>query len=314
MAISAFNTNLSKVPQYLQGHLAMLTYAALVAGSFSLGSIVANEIAPTAISAVRFALATTVMGVVTFWAPGFKRSDFFAPWRYFILGGLQSIYFVFMFIGLKTASPVSSAAVFTLIPLFSGAFAFILLRQIMSMRMIMALILAAIGAIWVILRGDLQALKAFKLGQGELIYLYGCIIVGIYTPMIPKLNRGESAITFTFGTLFAGSLLLVIFAFNDIRMTDWFNLPTIVWLTLGYLVIFSTAISFVLLQFAAMRLPSAKVMAYTYLTPVWVILWEVLIGNGLPQAFVIPGVLLTICALIILVKNEKVRAKINGTE
>jgi drug/metabolite transporter (DMT)-like permease len=123
--------------------------------------------------------------------------------------------------------------------------------------------------------------------------------------MIPKLNRGESAITFTFGTLFAGSFLLIIISYNDIRMTDWFNLPTMVWLTLGYLVIFSTAISFVLLQFAAMRLPSAKVMAYTYLTPVWVILWEVLIGNGLPQSYVIPGVLLTICALFILMKNEK---------
>jgi len=305
MAISAFNSNLSKVPQYLHGHLAMLTYAALVAGSFSLGSIVANEIAPTAISAVRFSLATLVMGAVTFCGPGFKRSHFSAPWRYLILGGLQSFYFVCMFVGLKTASPVSSAAVFTLIPLLSGAFAFILLRQIMSIRMAMALILAAIGAIWVILRGDLQALKTFKLGQGELIYLYGCIIVGIYTPMIPKLNRGESAITFTFGTLFAGSFLLIIISYNDIRMTDWFNLPTMVWLTLGYLVIFSTAISFVLLQFAAMRLPSAKVMAYTYLTPVWVILWEVLIGNGLPQSYVIPGVLLTICALFILMKNEK---------
>ena len=98
---------------------------------------------------------------------------------------------------------------------------------------------------------------------------------------------------------------IIIISYNDIRMTDWFNLPTMVWLTLGYLVIFSTAISFVLLQFAAMRLPSAKVMAYTYLTPVWVILWEVLIGNGLPQSYVIPGVLLTICALFILMKNEK---------
>lgn len=288
----------------MQGHIAMLMYSALVAGSFSLGSIVANEIEPTAISAVRFSLAAILMGIVAFFGPGIKRSQFVAPWRYLILGGLLSFYFVFMFMGLKSASPVSAAAVFTLIPLFAAVFGFILMRQIMSLRMSTALMFAAIGAMWVILRGDLSELVKFNLGQGELIYMYGCIIHGIYTPMVPKLNRGESAITFTFGTLFAGSILLVVFSYSDICATDWANLPAIVWVTLGYLVVFATAISFVLIQFAAMRLPSAKVMAYTYLTPVWVILWEVLFGNGLPQAIVLPGILLTICALFLLVKNE----------
>lgn len=288
----------------MQGHIAMLMYSALVAGSFSLGSIIANEIEPTAISAVRFSLATILIGIVAFFGPGIKRSQFVAPWRYLILGGLLSIYFVFMFTGLKSASPVSAAAVFTLIPLFAAVFGFILMRQIMSWRMSSALMLAAIGAMWVILRGDLSELVKFNLGQGELIYMYGCIIHGIYTPMVPKLNRGESAVTFTFGTLFAGSILLVVFSYSDIRATDWANLPAIVWFTLGYLVVFATAISFVLIQFAAMRLPAAKVMAYTYLTPVWVILWEVMIGNGLPEVFVIPGILLTICALFLLAENE----------
>ena len=41
-----------------------------------------------------------------------------------------------------------------------------------------------------------------------------------------------------------------------------------------YLVVFASAATLVLLQFASMRLPAAKVMAYTYLTPTWVIAWE----------------------------------------
>ena len=47
-----------------RGHLAMLAFSALVAGSFSLGGQIANEIAPTALNALRFAIAAAVVGGV----------------------------------------------------------------------------------------------------------------------------------------------------------------------------------------------------------------------------------------------------------
>ena len=62
--------------------------------------------------------------------------------------------------------------------------------------------------------------------------------------------------------------------------------------------------SFVLLQTAAMVLPSAKVMAYTYLTPSWVILWQVALGHGAPPALVAVGVALTALALVILLRGD----------
>ena len=59
-----------------------------------------------------------------------------------------------------------------------------------------------------------------------------------------------------------------------------------------------------LLQYATLRLPSAKVMAYTYLTPTWVILWELALGRGAPPLLVVVGVGLTALALLMLVKDE----------
>ena len=41
----------------MRGHLAMLAFSALIAGSFSLGSLMANMVSPVAFSAVRFLLA-----------------------------------------------------------------------------------------------------------------------------------------------------------------------------------------------------------------------------------------------------------------
>ncbi|WP_027262996.1 DMT family transporter [Sedimentitalea nanhaiensis] len=286
------------------GHLSMLLFSALVAGSFSLGSLVANEIAPTALTAVRFGLASLIMAAVAWGADGLPRSTFAAPWRYLVLGGLYVVYFVTMFEGLKTAPPVSAAAVFTLTPVIAGLFGWFLLRQVMTPRMVLALGIGAIGALWVIFRADWGALRAFEIGRGEAIFFFGCIAHAIYPALMRRLSRGESAPAFTFGVVVAGFLILTVVGWSEIRATDWAKLPAIVWITLVYVSVFATAGTFLLVRIAALRLPSAKVMAYTYLTPSWVILWEIALGKGAPTGLILIGIALTVVALLLLLRDE----------
>jgi drug/metabolite transporter (DMT)-like permease len=288
----------------LQGHAAMLAFSALVAGSFSLGAMAANEISPAALNAARFALAGIVIGIAAVASTGFTARAYRAPWRYVVLGGLFGIYFVLMFEGLKTAPPVSAAAVFTLTPVMAAGFGWLLLRQVTTPRMVLALAIGAVGALWVIFRADLGALRAFEIGRGEMIYFVGCVSHAIYTPMVRKLNRGEPAVVFTFGMLVAGGILLTLYGWQDIRDTGWSSLPWIVWVTLIYVALFASAATFVLLQFATLRLPSAKVMAYTYLTPSWVICWEFALGKGLPGPLVFGGVAMTFVALWLLLRDD----------
>lgn len=287
-----------------RGHLAMLCFSALVAGSFSLGSIVANDIHPMALNAMRFAIAAMVIGIAALVTTGIPRTALAAPWRYLVLGGLFATYFVLMFKGLQTAMPVSAAAVFTLTPVMSAMFGWLLLGQVLTRRMGLALFIGAAGALWVIFRADWSAFRAFEIGTGEIIYFWGCIAHAIYTPMVRKLNRGEPAVVFTFGMLIAGCLVLVGVGWQEIRATDWTGLRPIVWFTIVYLAIFASAATFVLLQYATLHLPSAKVMAYTYLTPSWVILWEMALGNQPPQGLVLLGLACTVVALLMLLKDE----------
>ena len=283
----------------------MLLFSALVAGSFSLGGQIANEVAPATLNAVRFWLAAGVIGLAALMSTGMTRGAFAASWRYAVLGGLFGTYFVLMFEGLKTAPPVSAAAVFTLTPVIAAGFGWLLLRQVATPRILLALGIGAVGALWVIFRADLAALKAFAIGRGEVIYFIGCICHALYTPMVRKLNRGEPAVVFTFGTLVAGATLLTVFGWRDIAATAWTQLPGMVWFTLFYLSFFASAASFVLLQTATLRLPSSKVMAYTYLVPTWVIGWEAALGQGLPSPVILGGAGLTMIALALLLRDEE---------
>lgn len=288
-----------------KGHLAMLCFSALVAGSFSLGSLVGPHIEPAVLNAVRFLLAGALLWVAALATGGVTREMFAAPWRYFALAGLFAIYFVTMFEGLKTAEPVSMAAVFTLNPALTAVFGYLLLRQLTTPRMALAIAVGGCGALWVIFRADLSALLTFEIGRGEAIYFWGCIAHALYSPLLRKLSRGEPALAFNAGILSAGAVILCLWAGPRIVATDWSALPPVVWVTLFYVTVFATGLTFVIMRYATLRLPSAKVMAYTYVVPSWVILWELAQGRAVPSALVLPGVVLTALSLLMLLKDEE---------
>ena len=283
----------------------MLLFAALIAGAFSIGKQAAPFIDPAALTAVRFLCALAVMGTaVLVLGVKVERKHVVAPWRYLVLGALMGGYFVLMFEALKTAQPVSTSAIFTLIPAMSAGFGWVLMRQRFTPLAQLALVIGAIGAVWVIFRADLDALLALDVGRGERIFFVGCVLHALYAPMVPRLNRGEPVLVFSLGTIFGALVVVGLYAAPAILATDWSALPRIVWITVAYLAIFTTAGTFALLQFAALRLPSGKVMAYGYLVPAFVALYEGLLGNGWPAALVWVGVGLILCALLILLLGK----------
>lgn len=288
---------------FARGHLAMLLFSFLIAGSFTFGTRIAGMMEPVPLMALRFALAGVLVGALAAASRRMRARHFRAPWRFLVLGGLFAGYFVLMFEGLKTANPVSASAVFTLTPAMTAVFGWWLLRQRTTPWMAAALAVGAAGAVWVIFGGDLHALLRFEIGRGEAIYFLGCILHAIYTPMVRKLNRGEPALVFTFGMIVCAFLLLALPSAPTLVSFDYAAQPPIFWIGLLYLSVFTSAATFFLLQFATMILPSANVMAYTYLTPSWVILWELVFGGGLPQAAVWAGVAATVVALLMLLRR-----------
>jgi drug/metabolite transporter (DMT)-like permease len=282
----------------------MLGFSVLVAGSFSLGSIIANDISPIALTAVRFILAAIVIGIIAISTGSVTQAALKSPWRYLVLGGTFSVYFVLMFEGLKTATPVSTVAIFTLIPAVSAIAGFVILGQIVSSRIVVALIIGALGALWVIFRADIQLLSTFSIGRGELIFFVGCIAHAIMPILFRLLNRGENPLMVTFGLLISGAIILCIIGAREIIETDWIGLPTIVWVVIFYVSICASAITFVLLQFASMHLPATNVMAYTYLTPIWVLVWELFLGHSVPPLWVLGGVFLAVVSVTLLLKTS----------
>ena len=75
----------------------------------------------------------------------------------------------------------------------AAGFGWLFLRQRLTGRMALALGIGGAGALWVIFRADLAALKAMAIGRGEVIYFVGCVAHAAYAPLVRRFNRGEPA-------------------------------------------------------------------------------------------------------------------------
>ncbi len=281
-------------------HLSMLAFSAFIAGSFTTGAMAVPYIEPVPLNTVRFTLAALLMGLATY-GPG--RHRFSVPpalWRFAVMGALMAVYFVSMFMALKITLPVATSAVYTLVPLMTAGTAYVLVRQRSRGVVLASLLLAGLGSLWVIFRGDIGALLRLEIGEGELIFFVGCIAYALYTPLLRRYSRGEPAMVLSFWTLAATAICIALSGLPDVLATDWLQLPALVWWVVLYLAVVSTAISFFLIQYASLHLPAPKVIAYAYLTPAFVVVLEALAGHGLPAPSVLAGALAIILGLIVL--------------
>ena len=289
----------------LFGHIAMLCFSMLVSVSFVAGARIANQIEPNTVTFSRFLIAVLFIAIIVTAQNKWKYAKLLSAHRSIVLGLLIAIYFITMFEGLKTASSTSMAVVFTLTPVLAGFFDLFFSGRKMSKKVWSTVLLAAVGALWIIFDGDLKNVRAFNIGYGEKLFFIGCICHALYAALIPRFNQGEPAIIQTFGTLSAGVIAVGLFSSREVYSTPWFDLSLFVLVTICYLAVFATATSFFLIQYSAIRLSSIKVMAYTYAIPIWVVFAEVIFLDFYTSYIVIVGAaIILICLMLLLFDRE----------
>jgi len=284
----------------LKAHAAMLLFAFLVSTSFTVGRSITFLLDPGPLTFMRFVMAVAIFSIVAALSKEKFRWPTFANWlRYFFLALLLVVFFLTMFEGLRWATPLSTGAVFTLTPFMTAIIAYLVFRQTMPLAGFLGLAVAGLASLWIMFGGDLEALLKLRLGRGELIFLIGCAVYAGYAPSVRKLYTG-SLVYMTLWTLVAGTVLLLIFQWTNIINTNWHLASPLTYLAIAWLALFTTAITFYLIQYAAMRLPSVKVMAYTLLIPAFILLQRLAYGGTWPTPSVLAALAVLFASMLVL--------------
>jgi drug/metabolite transporter (DMT)-like permease len=284
-------------------HLLMVIAATLVSTSFIVGAAITAELDPAVLTLVRFTLAACIFGpwVHFKYGLGFSFSLF---WRCALISGCLVIFFCSMFWSLRYTSALNISVIFALVPSISGIYALVILGERLRKEQLLALTCGMIGVVWVVFRGDLAQLLALEWNRGDAIFLGGCIGMGLYTPLVKLLHRGESMAVMTFWVLVSGSLWLLLISGSKLTTVEWSLVPTFAWLGIAYLVVFTTIVTFFLTQYSVSYLGPTRVAAYSYLYPGLVLMIDLLLGHGLPPMRVIPGVLIVLAAMFVIQRRK----------
>ena len=140
--------------------------------------------------------------------------------------------------------------------------------------------------------------------QSIVLFFIGMSFYTLHVPLVRKLNYNEPPIIFTFGIIVAALFISFVFSFGEIMNATFKSITKYDCFIILYLAIFASAATFLLIQYAALKLPSVKVMAHTYLTPTWVIVWYIFMGKDGPLASDYIGISFTIIALFLLLKEQ----------
>ncbi|MBU1566460.1 MAG: DMT family transporter [Proteobacteria bacterium] len=295
-------------PSAIFVHLLMVFAAILVSTSFTVGAAITRELDPVVLTFIRFTLAAAIFGPFVHFRYGLRFS-FPLFLRCALISGCLVIFFCCMFLSLRYTSALNTSVIFALVPSISGGYAIIINGERLGRGQLLALVCGMVGVVWVIFRGDPAQLLAMEWNQGDVIFLGGCFAMGLYTPLVKLLHRGESMAVITFWVLVTGSFWLLAFAGGNLSAVAWESVPVFAWLGIGYLAVFTTIITFFLTQYAVPYLGPTKVMAYSYLYPGFVLLLDLALGHGLPPLRVIPGVLVVLAAMFFLQSHQQKKRK-----
>ena len=284
----------------LKYHLLALLVTLLVAGSFLSSSKLSGVINPFSLTLLRFVIAALVLLPFVLMKEKNRKAISKALPRSLVMSFFFAAFFICMFEALKTTTALNTGTLYTLVPFMTAVFSLFVFKEKMSKNMLCIYLLGITGTCWIIFKGDISALLAFSLNYGDGLFLLGCIAMVCFSISMKLLYRGDEMIVVVFCTLLGGALWMLVALFVFEQPLQWHLLNNSLLIHMAYLALFATLASTFIIQKTTVVLGPSRVMAYIYLSPVFVALLTMLIEGTTLPAIVYPGMLLSITATVVL--------------
>ena len=284
-------------------HALMLLAIILIASAFPVGAYITDQLPPGVLMFLRFLLAAVLFAPLVIYKHGIKLPSRRSFLHYIFLSFPLVVFFWCMFESLRYTSVINTGALYTTVPAITACCAFLINRETAGKTRSFGLALGTVGALWIVFRGNVGALIGLKLNYGDFIFFTGCLFLGLYNPLVKRFYSGEPMEVMTFWVLLSGSAWLLTVSAKDIICIDWTSVEQSVYLGIAYLSLFSTLITFFILNYSTVRIGATKVAAYSFLTPVFVIVISILVGMGKFELIIVPGLILIIAAMIIIQRD-----------
>lgn len=252
---------------------------------YALNHTIAKGVMPTFVEPFGFIQLRVTGAAILFWGisvflPREKidRSD----WKQLLLCTLfgAGINMLSFFKGLQLSTPINSSVIITATPILVFAFSAILLKEKVSLRKKVGVVLGLIGAIFLVLFGKEIRSDAPNISLGNFLFVVNAASYGLYLILIRPLTKKYHLVTVLKWLFLMGTILNIPITYQEVAAIQWTTLPFIeAVLPIIYVVVGTTCLTYLFNMYALRILTASTVSIFTYVQPILGIVFAIWMGS-----------------------------------
>lgn len=278
---------------------------------YALNYTIAKDVMPEYIQPSGFILLRVIGGSILFFLTYLffvkervKKKDFFR----LMLCGLFGVAInqLFFFEGLNLTTPINAAIIMTISPVLVIITSAIIIKEKITVRKIIGIILGLIGACILILNsGDISFENDFF--TGNILVLINATSYAIYLVLVKTLMKRYNPITVMFYVFIFGLIFVLPFGIDEIQKIDLTTFNEEIYLKIGFVVICTTFIAYMFNAFALKSLNPSVVSVYIYLQPLLASLIAIALNSdSLSMVKILSAIFIFSAVFLVSIPSKKV--------
>jgi len=287
--------------------------AAFIATSiYGITFTIAKDVMPLHIKPFGFILLRVAIASSLFWIVGslfFKsepidRKDFLRIFGAAVFG--VAINMLSFFKGLSYTTPINAAVIMATAPIMVFVFSIFILKEKIIFRKIIGIFLGLTGTVFLILYGHKSSVVGSNIMLGNTLVFINATSYSLYLIIVKKLLEKYHPFTFVKWVYLFGVLLVLPFGFQELSEVQWQNFTFDIWWKIGFIILLSTFLTYLLNLFALTKLKPTTVGIFIYLQPVIATVYALSVGSdSLSAVKIVATVCIFIGIYLVSVKFKK---------
>ncbi len=271
---------------------------------------IAKGVMPTHVKPFAFILLRVSGATIIFWLLGlfFKNQKIEkGDYKKILLASFFGIALNMLafFKGLSLTTPISASVMMVTSPIMVLIFSSILIRKAIGKQRILGVFIGLIGTLLLITYGNSSEENASNSNLGNFLVFLNAASYGLYLVLAKDLIKKYHPIVFVKWLYLFGLFFVIPFGYNEITEVIWQKIPTTIYWSIGFVIVFTTCITYLFNLYGLSKLKPTTVSVFIYLQPVIATSYALIVGSDSLNLVKICATLLIFFGVYLVTKQVK---------
>ena len=266
------------------------------------GSAAVAEVEPFTLAFLRWFLTAVILSIFAMKAMNQRWGEIRTMVPSLMIMGFLGMWVcgALVYLALKYTSATNGTLIYTSSPVMIIVIEWLFRGRKIGWRDVLGIVLATIGVLVIVTKGEVNNLIALQFNAGDLIFVFTAFSWAIYSVLL-KSEKFQAVPTLSLFMLIAasGALLLAPFAFAEIVILKQFPATFTAWRSIAGIVVLASVLAFGLYQYGVKVLGASLTGISLYLLPVYGVTLAILFLGESFRSFHFWGILLVLSGVVL---------------